>query len=393
MTVSKYQIFYLSALSMLGFVATDMYLPAFDAMQTSLATGPQQMALSLTVFLAGLGIGQIVWGMLSDKYGDRNSLIMGLLIFTAASFGLTQSTEVSQLLGFRFVQAVGVCAPAVIWQAMVIRRYPEKTSQQLLATIMPLVALSPALAPQLGVLLLSTFGWESIFTALTVIGGLLIVASLAQPATKVTAKQSSFTQDVGNLVKSKVYMGNITIYAFASAVFFAYLTGMPEIMNKLGYSPKDIGLSFVPQTIAFIIGGFLGKKCTPKFGSDKTLFALLIVFTVATSLVGIFSQTAMTTIWPLLIPFCFVAMVNGALYPIVVSKALSSAKESPATAAGFQNSFQIAISSLASALVAAFAYNALEVTGAVIMLCTLGLWFGYLLAAKATKTVHKTELA
>jgi Bcr/CflA subfamily drug resistance transporter len=393
MSVSKFQILYLSALSMLGFIATDMYLPAFDSMQTSLSTGPQQLALSLTVFLAGLGIGQIVWGMLSDKYGDRNSLIMGLSIFTLASLGLALSSEVWQLLSFRFIQALGVCAPAVIWQAMVIRRYPEKASQQLLSTIMPLVALSPALAPQLGVLLLGTFGWESIFAALTIFGGILIVATLGQSKTEIEAKQSSVTQDIAALIKSKTYMGNITIYAFSSAVFFAYLTGMPEIMNQLGYSAKDIGLSFVPQTAAFIVGGYLGKKLTPIYGADKVLVTLLIVFTLAASLVGLFSQMTLTTIWPILMPFCLVAAVNGALYPIVVNKALSSAKQSPATAAGFQNSFQIAISSIASALVAVFAHHAQSVTGVVIVFCTVGLWGGYLYSTRLCQSSTKTKLA
>lgn len=380
MNVSKIQILYLSALSMLGFIATDMYLPAFDSMQTFYSTGPKHLALSLTVFLAGLGIGQILWGVLSDKYGYRNSLIVGLSIFAVASFGLAYSDQVWQLLSFRFIQAIGVCAPAVIWQAMVISRYPEKTSQQLLATIMPLVALSPALAPQLGVLLLSTFGWQSIFLSLTVFGLILIAFTMKQPNAPIEAKQTSTIEDIKALVKSKVYMGNITIYAFSSAVFFAYLTGMPEIMNQLGYSPKDIGLSFIPQTAAFIIGGYLGKRWTAKLGADFVLKVLLSFFSLSALLVFVSTQWTLSSIWPILAPFCLIAMVNGALYPIVVNKALASAKNSPATAAGFQNSFQIAVSSIASGVVATFAVNAQSVTGLVILICTLGLWVGYIVS-------------
>ncbi|MBW3698397.1 Bcr/CflA family multidrug efflux MFS transporter [Vibrio sp. T187] len=380
MNISKFQLIYLAALSMLGFIATDMYLPAFKMMETDFATGPEQIALSLTVFLVGMAVGQLLWGLASDKFGHRNTLAAGLAIFTLASFGLAFSTEVWQLLGLRFIQAIGVCAPAVIWQAMVIKRYPAQASQQIFATIMPLVALSPALAPQLGVLLADNLGWHSIFVALTLLGTLLIATTLAQPKEQPEQKQTSISNDIKVLLKSKPYLGNVIMFASASAAFFAYLTGMPEIMAQLGYEAKDIGLSFIPQTIAFMVGGYLGKVGVKKFGDSLVLKQLIGLFTVATLLIFIASQWTLTSIWPLLAPFCLIAVANGALYPIVVNRALSNAKQSPATAAGLQNSFQICISSIASGLVASMASLALPVTGVAIVICLAGLWIGYIIA-------------
>lgn len=258
MKISKLQLVYLAALSMLGFVATDMYLPAFKAMEIDFATGPEQIALSLTVFLVGMAFGQLMWGLASDKFGHRNTLAAGLVLFTIASFGLAFCDEVWQLLTLRFVQAIGVCAPAVIWQAMVIKRY-SSSSQQIFATIMPLVALSPALAPQLGVVLADSFGWHSIFIALTLVGVVLVAATMAQKNEQAEIKQTSISADIKALLGSKTYLGNVFMFATASAAFFAYLTGMPEIMSQLGYEAKDIGLSFIPQTIAFMVGGYLGK--------------------------------------------------------------------------------------------------------------------------------------
>ncbi len=79
MKISKLQLVYLAVLSMLGFVATDMYLPAFKAMEIDFATGPEQIALSLTVFLGGMAFGQLMWGLASDKFGHRNTLAAGLV--------------------------------------------------------------------------------------------------------------------------------------------------------------------------------------------------------------------------------------------------------------------------------------------------------------------------
>ncbi|MGC9403238.1 purine nucleoside transporter PunC [Vibrio genomosp. F10 str. 9ZC157] len=380
MNVSKLQLAYLAALSMLGFIATDMYLPAFKAMEMDFATGPEQIALSLTIFLVGMALGQLLWGLASDKYGHRMTLVAGLSLFTIASFGLAFSDQVWQLLTLRFIQAFGVCAPAVIWQAMVIKQYSSKTSQQVFATIMPLVALSPALAPQLGVVLADNFGWPSIFVALTLMGTALVAFTFSQPKQEKEQKQSSIKSDIKALVSSKVYLGNVIMFATASAAFFAYLTGMPEIMSKLGYSAKDIGLSFIPQTLAFMVGGYLGKASVKKFGDEKVLRHIIGLFSVAALLVFIVSQWQLTSIWPILTPFCFIAVANGALYPIVVNRALSSAKQSPATAAGLQNSIQISISSAASALVAAMASQAQSATGLAIIICTLGLWVGYVLS-------------
>ncbi|MFW7525918.1 purine nucleoside transporter PunC [Vibrio ostreicida] len=385
MNISKLQIFYLAALSMLGFIATDMYLPAFKAMETNFATGPEQIALSLTVFLIGMAIGQLLWGLASDKFGHRNTLAVGLAIFTAASLGIAFCDQVWQLLSLRFIQAFGVCAPAVIWQAMVIKRYPNH-SQQIFSTIMPLVALSPALAPQLGVLLADHFGWQSIFITLTLMGVVLVAITMRQNNEKVEEKQTSISGDIKALMSSPSYLGHVLMFASASAAFFAYLTGMPEIMAQLGYDAKDIGLSFIPQTIAFMVGGYLGKVGIRRYGDGKVLRQLIGLFSIASLLIFIASQWALTSIWPILSPFCLIAIANGALYPIVVNRALASAKNSPATAAGLQNSLQICVSSLASALVAAMATQAQTFTGIVIAICMVGLWVGYFIAHRQVST-------
>jgi Bcr/CflA subfamily drug resistance transporter len=364
---------------MLGFIATDMYLPAFKALEVSFATTPEPIALSLTLFLVGMALGQLVWGVASDRFGHRKTLMAGLTLFALASLGLAYSTEVWQLLSLRFVQAIGVCAPAVIWQAMVIQKYSTR-SQQIFATIMPLVALSPALAPQLGAVLTDSFGWESIFITLAITGLILSIATYQQDEWKAEPKQSRITSDIKGLLSSKRYLGNVLMYGMASAAFFAYLTGMPEIMSQLGYSPKDIGYSFIPQTIAFMAGGYLGKVCVSKFGDEKVLRNLLGLFTVASGLIFIASQWEITSIMPILAPFCLIAVANGALYPIVVNRALSAGSNSPATAAGLQNSIQICISSLASALVAVMASQAQMIAGVAIVIATMGLWLGFIIS-------------
>ena len=115
---------WLAGLSVLGFLATDMYLPAFAAIQGDLQTPASAVSASLSLFLAGFAAAQLLWGPLSDRYGRKPVLLIGLTIFALGSLGMLWVENAATLLVLRFVQAVGVCAAAVIWQALVTDYYP-----------------------------------------------------------------------------------------------------------------------------------------------------------------------------------------------------------------------------------------------------------------------------
>jgi MFS family permease len=115
---------WLGGLSVLGFLATDMYLPAFAAMQEDLQTPAAAISASLSLFLAGFAFAQLLWGPLSDRFGRKPVLLLGLAIFAVGCLGMLWVRDATWLLVLRFVQAVGVCAAAVTWQALVTDYYP-----------------------------------------------------------------------------------------------------------------------------------------------------------------------------------------------------------------------------------------------------------------------------
>ncbi len=396
---------WLAGLSMLGFLATDMYLPAFDIIRHDLQTSKQMIGWSLTLFLFGMAGAQLVYGPLTNRFGKKLVLCSSLVIFSIGSIICAFSYSIECLLLGRFIQALGACGSTIIWQSFVVEKYDSNTSQRIFATIMPLVALSPALAPLVGAMLESNFGWQSIFYTLVLIGATLLLrsslinfnstqskSSQENDEKTVNLKPLNIKQEYIKIIRSKIFTGNMIIYSACSAAFFAWLTGSPFVMTSMGYSGADIGLSFLPQTIAFIIGGYscriLLNKLEPKqilpWLLKQFIVSVIVMFIVATSF-------NINSIVPLLIPMCFMAMANGAIYPLVANAALLEFKENSACAAGLMNFLQLMLCVVASGVVSAFSsYGVIAMTAVMATQATIVV-IGYSLISRSTKVQAVAE--
>jgi len=375
---------WLGGLSVLGFLATDMYLPAFAAMQEDLQTPAAAISASLSLFLAGFAFAQLLWGPLSDRFGRKPVLLLGLAIFAVGCLGMLWVRDAAWLLALRFIQAVGVCAAAVTWQALVTDYYPASRTNRIFATIMPPVGLSPALAPLLGSWILAHFDWQAIFATLFAITLVLMLPAFGlKPAhkkeTHPDAKPITFT----SLLRSKAYRGNVLIYAACSASFFAWLTGSPFILHDMGYSPAAIGLSYVPQTIAFLVGGYGCRAALQKWEGQQMLPWLLVLYAlsvIATWAVGFIPGAGLAEI---LIPFCVMAIANGAIYPIVVAQALRPFPQATGRAAALQNTLQLGLCFLASLVVSALIATPLLTTTSVMLVTVALSGLGYRMQSSA----------
>lgn len=369
---NKFQfLVYLAGLSIVGFLATDMYLPAFDIMRADLETSRRNIGASLTIFLGGYAAAQLFWGPLSDRFGKRKAILAGLGAFVLASVGLFFAKNIGIFLSLRLLQAVGACSAAVSWQALVIDRYPAAQTHKVFASIMPLVALSPALAPLIGVYILQHFGWEYIFMVQGAIAMILVIYTLGmREGGDIRMPKVRGGNSYSMFFHSRKFIGNVLIYAFCSAGFFAWLTGAPFFLKELGYNESEIGLSFVPQTITFMIGGYGYRILAAKIDGKKLLPYLLITYSACMIILLVLAVFTVPTMTTLLIPFCIMAMSNGASYPITVAEALKPFTEDSGKASALQNTLQLSACFLASAGVSLFSQHALMAT-CVIMAATV----------------------
>ncbi|HEK2680399.1 TPA: Bcr/CflA family multidrug efflux MFS transporter [Proteus mirabilis] len=385
---------YLACLSMLGYLAIDMYLPAFGMMQRELSISEGAVSNSLSIFLFGFAVAQLLWGPLSDKLGRKPILLIGLSFFSLGCLGMLWVDSAAGLLTMRFLQAFGVCSAAVIWQALVIDRFDESRAQHVFASIMPLVALSPALAPLIGAFLLNHGGWRMIFMLLMAITLVLMLPTLMLKniIQKSVIDAGPSTVSFLTLLKSPIYAGNVLVYASCSAGFFAWLAGSPIILEKMGYSPQDIGLSYIPQTIAFMVGGYGCRILLSKM-SGKTLLPLLLIgYAVSMTALFLVAKYTHPTLTTILIPFCIMAVMNGASYPIAVSNALSAYPEVSGKAAALQNALQLGLCSLASFIVSAFiSQQPLINTTAIMALTAIPMALGYFIQRNKSVSKHTVQ--
>ncbi|MGO4837121.1 MFS transporter, partial [Rhizobiaceae sp. 2RAB30] len=156
----------LSALMGFASISTDLYLPAMPAMGASLGADPGQIEFTISGFLVGFSLGQLFWGAISDKYGRRVPIALGMILFIIGSAGCAMSQSIDAVITWRVVQALGACAGVVLSRAMVRDLYEGPRAAQMLSGLMAVMAIAPILGPIVGGQIAALAGWRAIFWAL-----------------------------------------------------------------------------------------------------------------------------------------------------------------------------------------------------------------------------------
>ena len=172
----------LGSLTAIAPMSIDMYLPAFPALQATFATDAAAVQRTLSVFFIGLAIGQLFYGPLSDRYGRRLPLLVGLALYTVASAGCALAGSIAQLMFWRGLQALGGCAGVVMARAVVRDVFGPREAARVLSSLMLVMGVAPILAPMVGGWVLAHAGWRVLFGILVAFGAATWVARGARPA-------------------------------------------------------------------------------------------------------------------------------------------------------------------------------------------------------------------
>lgn len=261
----------LGLLSAIGPFAIDMYLPALPDIGRSLGAEVGAVQFSLTAFFLSLGVGQLLYGPVSDMVGRKPPLYFGLGLFTLASIGCALATDIQTLVALRFLQGLGAAAGMAIPRAVVRDLHTGADAARLMSLLMLVFSVSPILAPLAGSGVIALTGWRGVFwaVALASVAGLALVYGTLQEtrteAERVESSLGSALRAYALLLRDWHYLGLVGIGATAMSGFFVYLAGSPFVLiNHYGLTPTQYSLAFSLNAIAFIgasqFTGMLGQR-------------------------------------------------------------------------------------------------------------------------------------
>jgi MFS transporter, DHA1 family, multidrug resistance protein len=310
----------LGLLSAIGPFAIDMYLPALPSIQHGLQANEQWVQMSLMVFFASLGVGQLIYGPVSDMVGRKPPLYAGLALFALSSMGCALAPNIHTLIVCRFVQGLGACAGTVIPRAVVRDMHTGADAAQLMALLMLVFSVSPILAPLTGSLIIAVADWRGIFYVITgaALVGLLLVHLVLEetrpPQARLNSGFAAAWRGYIMLLKDRHIMGLIFIGAFGISSFFVYLANSSFVlMGHYGLSPIQYSMAFSANAIAFIgaaqfagrLGGRYGLKRMVRVAA--TAYAAVMLLLALLFILGAHSLPMMMVL--LFTGYCFLGLV------------------------------------------------------------------------------------
>lgn len=351
----------LGSLSAIPPMAIDMYLPALPMIASDIGTDEGSIQFSLMMFFAGLMLGQLFYGPLSDRFGRKPLIYFGLVVFAVASFICVFATRAVELNLLRFAQGLGGSIGMVISIAVVRDLYTGLTASRLLSLVVMVLGVAPIVAPLLGSTIISVASWRIIFVLLGLFGVVLlgfVVAIL--PETRLAelrnvSRPADSLRHYAHLLVNRRFIPFVLALSIAQAGFFAYLSASASVfISVFGMSPLGYSILFAANAIGLMVAARTSPPLLAKFGAYRIVRTALIVYLIAAVALLIFVVTGFASL-PYFAGLLFIAVTMlGFVMPLCSLLAMEGFGVIAGTAAALMGAFQFGLGALASGVTAAF---------------------------------------
>ncbi|MEU1516854.1 multidrug effflux MFS transporter [Streptomyces sp. NPDC005811] len=342
-------------------LSMDMYLPALPEVTRGLHAPAATVQLTLTACLAGMALGQLVVGPMSDRWGRRRPLLAGLAVYVVATVLCALAPTVELLIAFRLAQGLAGAAGIVIARAVVRDLYDGVAMARFFSTLMLISGVAPVVAPLIGAQILRVTDWRGVFALLTVVG--LALAALVwarlpetlEPAGRHAGGVGEALRSMRGLLADASFTGYMLTGGFAFAALFAYISASPFVVQEIyGASPQTFGLLFGVNSVGLVLVGQInGKVLVGRVRLDRVLAVGLTVVTLAAAALllmasGVFGAVGLAPVAAAL----FVLMsAMGVTLPNAQTLALMRVRHSAGSASALLGTSSFLIGAIASPLV------------------------------------------
>lgn len=324
-------------------LSTDIYLPAMPAMAKELQGNSE---LTITGFLIGFSLAQLLWGPISDKIGRKIPLYIGVILFIIGSLGCAFSTSMVELVLWRVFQAFGACVGPMLSRAMIRDLFERSQAASMLSTLAIVMAAAPIVGPLIGGQLVVISSWRAIFALLVVIGILMFVSVMFLPETHVESKRNkgSLLDNYKNylvLLKNWAFMKYTLCVTFFYIAAYAFIAGSPYVYIELfGVSPTHYGYLFGLNIVGIAIMSAVNRRLVNVLRLED-LLRYASWFAVAAVVITVLLMALGFTSLPLLVigVFAFFSM-NGVVAAVTNAIALDKAGNMAGAAAALLGALQ-----------------------------------------------------
>lgn len=350
---NKAPIWLLVLITISGTLAMHMFVPALPSAARTFGVSTTAMQLTITVYIAGLAGGQLVYGPLSDSVGRRPMLIIGLTLYTFAGLAAAMASGLHVLVAARLFQALGGCAGLALGRAIVRDSAATDEAVGGLALLNLMMMVGPGLAPLLGSALASTLGWRSIFVVLTALGAVTLVCTyrLLPETSRPTGslKVTVLVRDYAVLLRSPAFLGFAVGGGCATTSIYAFITAAPFIVASQLHRPlREVGLYLGLVIVGMSLGNALTRRLIRDVPVERLLIlgnALSVLTALALLLVVLTGELTVASAIGLMFLFALGAGVSS---PAALTKALSTNAKVVGSAAGLYGFTQMAVGALCS---------------------------------------------
>ncbi|MFR9775435.1 multidrug effflux MFS transporter [Micromonospora sp. MS34] len=348
----------LGSLIAIGPLTIDMYLPALPAIATDLHTTSAAVQLTLTGTLAGLALGQLLIGPLSDAVGRRLPLLAGVALHIAASVLCVLAPNIAVIGVLRVLQGLGVAAASVVAMAVVRDLFSGAAFAKLFSRLMLVMGAAPILAPTLGSGLLRWSDWRGVFAALAVFGVLLATVAAFGLAETLPAERrrnggvATILRDYRTLLRDRTYVGLVLVAGLAMAALFAYVSGSSFVFQqRYGLDEQQFGLAFGAGAVGLIGATQWNVRLLRRYSPQRILVTALGVGAAAGLVLVTFAATGVGGLAAILASLWVVLATAGLALPNAPALALSRHGEAAGTAAALLGAVQFGVGAVAAPLV------------------------------------------
>ncbi|WP_328539076.1 multidrug effflux MFS transporter [Streptomyces sp. NBC_00344] len=351
----------LGGLTALPPLSMDMYLPALPEVTGALHAPAATVQLTLTACLVGMALGQLVVGPMSDKWGRRRPLLIGMVVYVAATAVCAFAPSVELLIGFRLLQGLAGAAGIVIARAVVRDLYDGVEMARFFSTLMLISGVAPVVAPLIGGQILRLTDWRGVFVLLTFIGALLTLVvfkwlgETLPPGKRHPGGVGHALRTMRALLADRIFTGYLLSGGLAFGALFAYISASPFVVQEIyGASPQTFSLLFGINSIGLVtVGQINGKVLVGRVSMDKALGCGLAVITLAATALllmtsGIFGRVGLFPVAAAL--FCLMSAMGLAM-PNTNAQALMRTPHAAGSASALLGTSTFLLGAVASPLV------------------------------------------